>query len=56
MQSSITLSFRSNGPLNSNLNELVTNLVPYPRINQTYPSYTPFMTSERSMYTNKSVN
>jgi len=39
MQSAVTLSMRSNGPLNSTLDSLVTNLVCYPRILMVYPSF-----------------
>lgn len=48
VQSCITLSMRcSNSVLSSNLNELVTNLVCYPRINLLYPSSTPLKSSDR---------
>lgn len=40
MNSSVTLSARSAGPLNANLNELLTNMVCYPRIQLVYPSLT----------------
>ena len=50
MESAVTLSMRSNGPVNCNLNNLVTNLVCYPRIFMTYPSYTPFNHNERRSF------
>lgn len=39
MQSSISLSQRKMGILNTNFRDLLTNLVCYPRIHYTYPSF-----------------
>ena len=41
--SSVTASLRFNGNLNAKLNDLQTNLVPYPRIHFLLPSFTPFL-------------
>jgi len=56
MESSVTLSMRSNGPMNCNLNDLVINLNCYPRICLVYPSYTPFHHNERRSFSETIVS
>ena len=49
--SSITAPMRFEGALNTDLNEIQTNLVPYPRIHFILPTYAPYITTE-TMYHN----
>ena len=44
--SSMTVSLRYNGSLNADLNEFLTNLVPYPRIHFMNASYAPLLAQE----------
>ena len=46
--SSITASLRFEGSLNVDLNEIPTNLVPYPRDHFTMMSYAPIITREKA--------
>ncbi|XP_017889363.1 tubulin alpha chain-like [Ceratina calcarata] len=48
--SSITASMRFEGALNLNLNELQTNLVPYPRVHFALAAYAPLISPRRAMH------
>ena len=53
--SSITAGMRFGGGLNNTLHELVTNLVPYPRIHFLTPAYSPFVNEAKQFYRSPSV-
>ncbi|OAD54075.1 Tubulin alpha chain, partial [Eufriesea mexicana] len=48
--SSITASLRFEGAVNLSLEELQTNLVPYPRIHFALPTYAPLISARKAMY------
>ena len=54
--SSITAGLRFGGGLNNSLNEMITNLVPYPRIHFITPTYSPFVHENKRYYRNPSVH
>ena len=54
--SSFTTPLRYDGVLNTDLNEFLTNLVPFPRIHFPVVSYAPFLSIEQSCYSNKEVD
>jgi len=53
--STITAPMRFDGPLNSDLTEFETNLVPYPRIHFPLTTYAPFQTMETHDYQSNTV-
>ncbi|KAL4501499.1 hypothetical protein ABPG72_021306 [Tetrahymena utriculariae] len=53
--SSLTTSIRFNGTLNTNLNELYTNLIPYPRLNFMLTSQAPYVSCEKYYYEQSST-
>ncbi|XP_025155154.1 tubulin alpha chain [Harpegnathos saltator] len=53
--SNITTSMRFRGDVNTSLEELQTNLVPYPRIHFLLMAYAPMITHRKAMHTNMSV-
>ncbi|XP_032667827.1 tubulin alpha chain-like isoform X3 [Odontomachus brunneus] len=53
--SSITTSMRFRADVNTSLQELQTNLVPYPRIHFLLMAYAPMTTPQKAMHTNVSV-
>lgn len=53
--SSITSSLRFDGPLNVDLPEFQTNLVPYPRIHYPVVTYAPLMSTEKAYHETVSV-
>lgn len=50
VNSSVTLSMRHTSILNSKLNDLLTNLICYPRIHFLYPSFVGFKQDKRNKY------
>ena len=56
MASSVTGSLRFDGALNVDLQELQTNLVPYPRLHFLVPSYAPVVSAERAHFESSSVS
>ena len=53
--SSISASLRFDGPLNVDLSEFQTNLVPYPRIHYPMITYSPIIGAEKAFHENLSV-
>lgn len=53
--SSITTSLRFDGVLQVDFNELLTNLIPYPRIHFPLVSYSPLMSAEQSYHQQKEL-
>ena len=53
--SSITVSLRYESSLNANLNQIVTNLIPYPRIHFNMVSHSPLISSQRAAHEQLSV-
>ncbi|CEF68752.1 Tubulin family and Alpha tubulin family and Tubulin/FtsZ, GTPase domain and Tubulin/FtsZ, C-terminal domain and Tubulin/FtsZ, 2-layer sandwich domain and Tubulin, C-terminal domain-containing protein [Strongyloides ratti] len=56
LASSITISMRFGGSLHANLNDLQTNLVPFPRIHFPIASICPLVSPERMIHESMSVN
>ncbi|KAK6638629.1 hypothetical protein RUM43_006896 [Polyplax serrata] len=54
--SAVTSSLRYEGDVNVDLNEIRTNLIPYPRIQYPLISYAPLTSQNRAVYENTSVN
>ena len=54
--SSITASLRFDGPLNTDLADLHTNLVPYPRIHFPMATYAPLISTEKAFHEQVSVS
>ena len=53
--SSLTVSLRFDGSLNTDINEFQTNLVPYPRIHFMLSSYAPLVPAEKAYYEEHTV-
>lgn len=53
--SSLTASLRFNSALNSDINQLLTNLIPYPRIHFLLASYAPMIALEKAYHEKHSV-